>query len=34
LSPLGEAILNKQEGETVKINTPGGEKEYKVIKIK
>jgi len=34
LSPLGEAILNKQEGETVKINTPGGEKEYKVVKIK
>ena len=34
LSPLGEAILNKQEGETVKTNTPGGEKEYKVVKIK
>ncbi|MBL7142551.1 MAG: transcription elongation factor GreA [Candidatus Pacebacteria bacterium] len=34
LSPLGEAILNKQEGETMKINTPGGEKEYKILKIK
>jgi transcription elongation factor GreA len=33
-SPLGEAILNKQEGETMKINTPGGEKEYKILKIK
>ena len=34
LSPLGKAILDKQAGETVKINTPEGEKEYKVIKIK
>ena len=34
LSPLGEAILNRQEGETVKINTPEGEKEYRVVKIK
>ncbi len=33
-SPLGKAILNKQEGETMKINTPGGEKEYKILKIK
>lgn len=34
LSPLGKALLNNQEGQIVKINTPDGEKEYKIIKIK
>jgi len=34
LSPLGKALLEKREGETIKINTPEGEKEYKIIKIK
>lgn len=32
-SPLGSAILNKKEGEVVRISTPEGEKEYKIIKI-
>ncbi len=32
-SPLGEAILNKKRGDTIKINTPGGKKEYKIIEI-
>lgn len=30
-SPLGEAILGKRKGEVVGINTPQGEKKYKVI---
>jgi len=34
LSPLGKALLDNQEGQIVKINTPDGEKEYKIIKIK
>lgn len=34
LSPLGKALLSNQEGQIVKINTPDGEKEYKIIKIK
>jgi len=32
-SPLGEALLNKKKGDIVKIDTPGGLKEYKIIKI-
>ena len=32
-SPLGEALLNKKKGDIVKINTPGGLKEYKIIEI-
>ena len=32
-SPIGEAILNKSAGETVKANTPGGELEIKIISI-
>ncbi len=32
-SPLGEAILNKKRGDTIKINTPGGKKEYTIIEI-
>ena len=32
-SPLGEALLNKKIGGIVKIDTPGGLKEYKIIKI-
>ncbi len=33
-SPLGQAILNKKRGDIIKVQTPGGEKEYKVIDIK
>jgi len=32
-SPLGKAILNKKEGDRVRINTPDGKKEYKIAKI-
>ena len=32
-SPLGEALLNKKMGDIVKIDTPGGLKEYKIIEI-
>ncbi|MDO8601217.1 MAG: transcription elongation factor GreA [bacterium] len=32
-SPLGEALLNKKKGDTVKITTPGGKTEYKIINI-
>lgn len=32
-SPLGKAILNKKKGEVIKISTPDGQKEYKIIEI-
>lgn len=32
-SPLGVAFLGKKEGDKVKVETPRGEIEYKVIKI-
>jgi len=32
-SPLGEAFLNRQAGEKVKVSTPKGEVEYKILKI-
>lgn len=32
-SPIGMALLDKKKGETVTINTPNGEKEYKITKI-
>ncbi len=32
-SPLGKAILNKKKGEIVKIDTPQGPEEYKIVKI-
>ncbi len=33
ISPLGQAILNKQKGTTVEVNTPRGKIEYKILKI-
>ena len=33
-SPLGKTLLNKSKGEIVKVNTPSGNIEYKIIKIK
>ena len=33
-SPLGAALLNKKKGDIVKIDTPGGLKEYKINEIK
>ena len=32
-SPLGEALLGKKKGDSVRINTPGGFKGYKIIEI-
>ena len=33
-SPLGLAFLGKKKGDTVTVNTPKGQTEYKIIKIK
>ena len=33
-SPLGEKLLNKKKGDSVKIDTPDGKKEYKIIEVK
>lgn len=32
-SPVGEAIMGKKKGDTVKVKAPGGEFEYKVVKV-
>lgn len=32
-SPLGQALLGRSKGDIVKIETPDGEKQYKIIKI-
>jgi len=32
-SPLGKALIGKEEGDTVKINTPGGIQEFEVVEI-
>jgi transcription elongation factor GreA len=33
-SPIGQALLGKKSGESVTINTPGGEITYKITEIK
>lgn len=33
-SPIGQGLIDKKEGQSVKIETPAGEKEYKVLEIK
>lgn len=33
-SPLGNAFLHKKKGEKVKIKTPKGEVEYKILEVK
>ena len=33
-SPLGKALLGQSKGAVVKVKTPDGEKEYKIIEIK
>ena len=33
-SPIGSALLNKKKGDTVTVETPKGESEYKIISIK
>ncbi|HUT69176.1 MAG TPA: transcription elongation factor GreA [Desulfatiglandales bacterium] len=32
-SPLGKALIGKEEGDIVKINTPGGTQEFEVLEI-
>src|SRR5437764_7314473 len=32
-SPIGRAFLNREEGETVKVVTPGGKREFEIIKL-
>src|SRR5688572_3437519 len=32
-SPIGRAILNREAGDTVKVVTPGGTREFEIIKL-
>jgi transcription elongation factor GreA len=32
-SPIGRAFLNKEEGDTVKVSTPGGIREFEILKL-
>ena len=32
-SPIGKGLLNRQPGDTVKIATPGGVKEFEILKL-
>ncbi|MEC3861277.1 transcription elongation factor GreA [Mesobacterium sp. TK19101] len=32
-SPLARALIGKEEGDSVEVRTPGGEKSYEVLKI-
>ena len=32
-SPLAKALIGKEEGDEVEVNTPGGTKHYEIIKI-
>lgn len=32
-SPLGKALIGKKEGESTAVQTPSGEKSYKIVKI-
>ena len=32
-SPIGRAFLNKEEGDTVKVITPGGKREFEIVKL-
>ena len=32
-SPIGRAILNKEEGDEIKVTTPGGAREFELVKI-
>lgn len=33
-SPIGQGLVGKKQGQTAKIDTPAGEKEYKILEIK
>ena len=32
-SPIGRALLNKEAGDTVKVTTPGGQREFEIIRL-
>jgi transcription elongation factor GreA len=32
-SPIGRAFLNKEEGDSVKVATPGGTREFEILKL-
>ena len=32
-SPIGRAILNKEEGDEIKVDTPNGNKTFELIKL-
>src|ERR1700730_17679632 len=32
-SPIGRAFLNKEEGDNVKVATPGGKREFEIVKL-
>ena len=32
-SPIGRALLNKEEGDAVKVATPGGTREFEIVKL-
>jgi transcription elongation factor GreA len=32
-SPIGRALLNKEVGDTVKVTTPGGQREFEIIRL-
>ena len=32
-SPIGRAFLNKEPGDTVKVTTPGGSRQFEIVKI-
>jgi transcription elongation factor GreA len=32
-SPIGRAILNKEEGDEVKVVTPNGVRQFEVVKL-
>jgi transcription elongation factor GreA len=32
-SPIGQAFLNREEGDSVKVVTPGGKREFEIVKL-
>jgi transcription elongation factor GreA len=32
-SPIGKALLNKEPGDSVKVTTPGGPREFEIVKL-
>jgi transcription elongation factor GreA len=33
-SPIGKALMGKKAGEKIRVDTPSGEKEYKILEVK